>query len=218
MSTFEDDHYVPVLRWKRGERDGLRLLAGNVRRQVTPLLELVPIADNTPNKLANEIKKSWALDPFFLDFVHLPDLKASNIIADVSHALRIQGMRPILVTGVTRESDYQSAIANAVRSDKNGACIRLSPSDLKNDWLKIYIGDVLQGLGLEPERVDLVADYQLISEFAMSFQELCKKVPHLTRWRTFTVMSGAFSKDLTEYKKNEHAKIGHSFVLMRTLN
>src|SRR6185503_9058309 len=50
--------------------------------------------------------------------------------------------------------------------------------------------------------VDLVADYQLISKFAMSFQELCKKIPHLTRWRTFTVISGAFSKDLTEYKKN----------------
>jgi hypothetical protein len=202
MFPFKHDHYVPVLRWKRAERVGLGKLAGSVRSQVTPLVELVPIADNTPGKVADEIKKSWGFDYFFLDFVNLPDAESSDIIADVSDCLHLQGIRPILVTGLTRGLRYQTAVAKAVTADKRGACIRLYPDDLKSEWLKIHIADALQGLGLEPERVDLVVDYQLISDFAMPFQELCKKLPHLTRWRTFTVLSGAFSKDLREYKKN----------------
>ena len=66
MFPFKHDHYVPVLRWKRAERVGLGKLAGSVRSQVTPLVELVPIADNTPGKVADEIKKSWGFDYFFL--------------------------------------------------------------------------------------------------------------------------------------------------------
>src|SRR5262245_41088082 len=102
MFPFKHDHYVPVLRWKRAERVGLGKLAGNVRSQITPLVELVPIADNTPSKVADEIKKSWGFDYFFLDFVNLSDAESSDIIADVSECLHLQGIRPILVTGLTR--------------------------------------------------------------------------------------------------------------------
>jgi hypothetical protein len=199
---FKYDHYVPVLRWKRAERVGLRELGDNVRRQITPFLELVPTADNTASKLSDEIKRTWAFAPFFMDFINLPDTQEKDIVATVSNALRMGGMRPIFVTGLSRASHYQTAIARAVATDKRGACIRLYPHDLASSWLPIHLADVLQLLGLQPENVDIVADYQRLADFAMPFQELCKKLPHLTRWRTFTVISGAFSKDLTEYDKN----------------
>lgn len=200
--SFKNDHYVPVLRWKRAERVGLRELQENVRRRITPLVELVPIADNTPSKLSDEIKKCWGFTPFFLDFINLPESKHNDFVPTVTGALRAGGMRPILVTGLERSRHYQAAIASVAASDKRGACIRLEPHDLTSSWLRIHLADVLQLIGLPPEQIDLVVDYQLLSDFALPFQELCKRLPHLSRWRTFTVISGAFSKDLTEYKKN----------------
>jgi len=202
MFAFKDDHYVPLLRWKRAERVGLRALTTNIRGQITPFVELVPTVDNAPSKVSADIRSSWGFSPFFLDFVNLPDVESDDIVARVSEALRFAGTRAILVTGLDRGPNYQTAIANAVTTDKRGACIRLFPHDLGSSWLPIHLADVLKRLGLTPEQVDIVADYQLLSDFAMPFIELCKKLPHLQRWRTFTVISGAFSKDLTEYDKN----------------
>lgn len=202
MSTFKKDHYVPVLRWKRAEIDGLRKLDWKMREQITPLIELVPTVDNTASKVSNEVKTSWAFAPFFLDFVNLLNIETADTIAKVINALRMGGMKSIPVTGIDRGSYFQTVIANAVASDKRGACIRLYPHDLTSSWLPIKLGDLVQRLGLRPEQVDIVADYQLLTDFAMSFQDLCKKLPHLDRWRTLTVISGAFSEDLTEYNKN----------------
>jgi hypothetical protein len=35
-------HYVPVIRWKRGEQKALLKLTSEVRREITPLIEIVP--------------------------------------------------------------------------------------------------------------------------------------------------------------------------------
>jgi len=39
--TFGSDHYVPVVKVKRGEKLALRILATRLRSQITPLLEIV---------------------------------------------------------------------------------------------------------------------------------------------------------------------------------
>jgi hypothetical protein len=73
----------------------------------------------------------------------------------------------------------------------------LSSLSLRNDLYRL-----LTALRLEPEQIDLVADYQLISEFAMPFTDLWRRLPFIERWRTLTILSGAFCEDLTEYEKN----------------
>jgi len=39
---FDHRHYVPVVKWKRGERVALRNLTSDVREKITPLIELLP--------------------------------------------------------------------------------------------------------------------------------------------------------------------------------
>src|SRR5437660_3167636 len=39
---FTHRHYVPVLRWKGGEQKALLKMAPEIRRCITPLLEIVP--------------------------------------------------------------------------------------------------------------------------------------------------------------------------------
>jgi hypothetical protein len=199
---FKDSHYVPILRWKRAERVSLRSLAPRVHDQITPLLELVPTVDNTPLKVAMDIRNNWGFSPFFLDLVNLPALEKDDVVSTMSDALRTAGVRAIPVIGLDGEANYQTAISKIVASDRRGACVRLYPHDLMSPTLLADLDKLLARLNLSAAQVDLIADYQLVSEFALPYAELCRRLPHLARWRNFVAASGAFSKDLTEYEKN----------------
>ena len=76
---FDHTHYIPILRWKRGERIALRNLLPSDKINMTPLIELVP-KDFKPKKQgdivdtdkvlhdkAEEISINWGPAPFFLD-------------------------------------------------------------------------------------------------------------------------------------------------------
>jgi hypothetical protein len=200
--NFDHKHYVPVLRWKRAERVALRALTPQTSSQVTPLLELVPTVDNAPSKVSEEVLRSWGFSPFFLDLGNLPEMERADTLVSLSDGMRVSGLRPILVTGLDRESKYQTAVEQVTTTDRRGACIRLYPRNLVNSSLAADLSGLLTRLALRPDEVDLLVDYQLISDFAMPYTMLCSRIPYLSQWRTFTVMSGAFSQDLTEYQKN----------------
>ncbi|SRR5713226_6360865 len=195
-----DNHYVPVLRWKRAEKVALRQLTNGVRGQITPLLELVPTVDNSPSKVSTDLKSHWGFYSCFLDLVNLPD--ADDVVSVIFDTTRAAGLRAIPVTGLNRAPNYQTAIAKVALKDRRGACIRLLPHDLLSPSLAADLGRLLARLALNPEHVDLIADYQILSNFALPYMELCRRLPNLARWRTFTTASGAFAKDLTEYEKN----------------
>src|SRR5258708_620684 len=86
--------------------------------------------------------------------------------------------------------------------DKRGVCVRLFPEDLQTSSLEGNLERLVNELDVTPEQVDLIADCRLISEFNPSYEALCRRMPALNRWRTFTVISGAFCQDLSDYKKN----------------
>ena len=73
--TFNYHQYVPVLRWKSSEREALCKLDSNLRKRITPIIELVPqdfekgSTDSVLTKHASQIAKSWGWnDLFFIDF------------------------------------------------------------------------------------------------------------------------------------------------------
>lgn len=200
---FDHKHYVPVLRWKRAERDALVRLTNDVRGRITPLLELVLTKNNSPSKISNDVRKHWwGPSPFFLDDMNWPGSKTGRIIVSMCDAMRFHGLLVIPVTGLDRSKKHQSAVAKIAAKDLRGVCVRLRPSDLQSLSLGKNLDGLLGLLGLAPEEVDLVADYEVVSDFDLPYTVLCERVPYLLRWRTFTVISGAFSENLTKYDKN----------------
>lgn len=200
--NFDHKHYVPLLRWKRAERVALRALTPQTSGQITPLLELVPSVDNAPSKVSEEIIRSWGFSPFFLDLGNLTEMGRADALVRLGEGMRGSGLRAIPVTGLDREIKYQTAVEQLTATDRRGACIRLYPRNLVSSSLADDLSGLLTKLALRPDEVDLLVDYQLISDFAMPYTMLCSRIPYLSQWRTFTVMSGAFSRDLTEYQKN----------------
>ena len=75
---FDSDHYVPILRWKAGEKRALRQLYPDDKRRLTPLIEwsrpgeVAPQEDRQastpePRDLAQDIMRHWGARPFFCD-------------------------------------------------------------------------------------------------------------------------------------------------------
>ena len=92
-------HYVPILKWKRGEQNALKALKDKERESITPLIELVmptvPLSktvdgkivkkspeeisaeivhkfeENRIKEIPEEILQSWGDKPVFLDFTLL---------------------------------------------------------------------------------------------------------------------------------------------------
>lgn len=83
---FNESHYVPIIKWKRGEQKALELLDSKYKKKFTPLIEIVPIpydfAEERPSKTVDEhlkdigkqLSNSWGNNmPIFLDLYWLDD-------------------------------------------------------------------------------------------------------------------------------------------------
>jgi hypothetical protein len=95
---FDTNHYVPILRWKAGERVALREVRAEDRKRITPLIEIPkkifeennndrdltdgserlfgkitvqPDPERVLFKAAKAVLESWQYSPFFLDLWHI---------------------------------------------------------------------------------------------------------------------------------------------------
>lgn len=217
-------HYVPVLRSKEGELHALERLTDTDRGMITPMIELIPsvfrgrvvnrvkLPDPEPatvlHKHAKKFLKSCKYEPFFLDLQHL-----EGMISNVSgmHPLAYVGkyccdfrLKMIPVTGLTRSDDFQAAVRNSIHRDRRGTCIRLHWQQVKNRDLRSELSQLLGRLGVSRADADLMIDYGAELSKAPPTSELLLEVPHLDEWRTLTVSTGTFPKDLQKFSPGIH--------------
>lgn len=188
---FGHTHYVPILRWKRGEQIALRKLLYADKAKMTPLIELIPKdfypkkpgeivdVDRVLHEKAKEISENWGPDPLFVDLWYLDNtLKSSHGLHPLevlgrevrSHQLSLfNATGPLIpVTGLSRPPKYQSAVASLAISDQRGACFRLLLNDFQRSNLIHDLTLLLSNLNLQPEQIDLLVDYQVFNESSPS--------------------------------------------------
>lgn len=198
--------YVPIIRWRPAEIVALQQLFEQDRRRITPLIEVLPTEGGGFAKITKDIGRNWGFQPFFLDLYHVnPALRLSDgqhplvLMGKEAKALRI----PLIpVTGLRRVLAYQAAVAAVAQMIKRGICIRLDSRDINR---ATFADDLLQLLSrhkLDPKQADLIVDFEITENSNLEYEQLCRRIPRLSRWRTFTVISGAFPKDLTRLGKN----------------
>jgi len=83
--SFGLDHYVPVLRLKKGELWSLKYVASDVRESVTPIIEVLPSnlgsslsnsdagLDEAIRTVSGKLWTAWGDRPFFLDTMNVGD-------------------------------------------------------------------------------------------------------------------------------------------------
>jgi len=218
--VYDHKHYVPILRWKRAEWVALGNLSADVRDHVTPLVEPTPRSFEARNnkpapdpadvlaRNAADLERHWGSAPFFVDMWHLaPRLRAGNAtqpLEFLAAEARGRGLSLIPVTGLGRDAGYQTAVASVVADDGRGACIRILPLDIQTSDFAERLLHLLSTLGLEISEADCLLDYQVWQHGAPSIAALSGAIPRMDCWRTFTVASGAFPRDLTGFSIGQH--------------
>lgn len=198
--TFGADHYVPIVKIKRGEKRALNYLAGSICGRVTPLLEVVvrnpakhPTVkshlDNTFEKLRPAVN---LFSRYFLDSREIaPDgPAAATEVFQRAVALAVP-FTP--VTGISRAVDEKAALAHRA----HGIAIRVTRDEFETGRLPGDLRAFLKTNSLAPADVDLIVDLGAVDDMVTvgienMTQMFLADVPDPRDWRTLTVSACAF--------------------------
>ncbi|MEO8493511.1 MAG: beta family protein [Planctomycetota bacterium] len=222
---FDHTHYVANVRWKQAEKESLQWLGKREKRQLTALIELIPRNFRTKDgkdlpirdslrRIASDLDRYWGSTPAFIDLAHVVEAGICGAGNDphVFELLAEETRRafPLLpresslipVTGLSRGEDYEAAIASIVEEDQMGACIRVTLDDLSKTTFSAKLEAVLSRLMIDVPDVDLVIDLQCLNGAAPNLQDVSAAIPQLSKWHSYTILAGAFPKDLQEIEKD----------------
>lgn len=204
---FNHLQYVPVLRWKSSERSALCKLTPDVKKRITPIFELVPLDQEKKSvsmaTQAKHIAEYWGWsDLFFIDFRLLNESKAIHDLPIFAKEAKARNLQVGFVTGLNWPAAYQSAVKASVEKSGGELCFRISGYELRQGGFAQTLNNLLELFEKEPTDIHLVIDFQSISEPLPNLAVFLQAVPNLNEWRSFTVISGAFPKDLAAIKKN----------------
>ncbi len=217
---FDHHHYVPVLRWKRGEWVALRHLEPNDRSGMTPLIEITGRGFEPDNpdcgrnvqvripRASRRIAQNWGFSPIFVDLGLLdPRVRSSaglHPVAAFFSAACSYKVFAIPVTGLQRDESYQAAVRDVIVKDRRGVCLRIGIDELMNLSLASRLNDLLETLGAQAQAADVVVDYGASQAAHPSIRYTCERLPRLQEWRTFAVVASSFPKDLQGFPVGEH--------------
>jgi hypothetical protein len=238
--AFDHRHYVPILKGKKGEFDALAWLDDATKDALTPLIEVFTVpwdwSEDAPAKTieahldsaAKGIIGGWGanrtilVDSLWLD----PDEQAGG-----KHHLEylfdeLRGHAgAVPVGGLARGNAHTAAIAAIVGQDHRGACCRLDGDDVSDSSsLTGRIDAWLSAVGLSPGEVDLVIDLGEVTAtnrgaFEIAAGALLPTLPHLVDWRSLTLASGAFPRDLSSVPaESEELFDRHDWRLWRAVD
>ncbi len=189
--------YVPVLRFKAGERRALEKLSVTARRDVVPLMVLAPeqfvgkkatkgaAAIPSPAYFVQQMTYAWGGSPYYLDATAIPNVAAGHpLIAIAAHA-RAAGhaLIPAITLGAT--APYQAAALNAAQVDGRGVALRIDLSELARSaqWVP--------GWSVPLDQTDLIIDLGEVSAAASLGAALDPAFQSLygaSHWRSVTLV------------------------------
>jgi hypothetical protein len=211
--TFNANHYVPVLKGKRGEKRALTLLSRTVRTRITPFLEIVERrSDKTFDQHLQTSFKDFfeAVSGFHRCFIDTREI-ATDGPAGAEAVFQLAadtGISFTPVTGISRSVDLEATLAFR----DNGLALRLERGEFEAGGLAGNISAFLSRHSLAPEDIDLFIDLGAIDtmvltgvrRFARAFLE---EVPYHQRWRTFTLSACAFPQSMAVINRFSYGTI-----------
>jgi len=225
--VFDERQYVPILRWKRGERGALKDLVDADKQRITPLIELPPslftldydAGDQDLRgvliRATGDIRKAWGTRYVFCDVGLMPPRAEASggehPVKLVWEYARRQRLNLIPVTGLRRSQRYQSAVMSVIRRHDSGVCIRLTSEQMYSATFRSDLSQLLTTCGVEPDHVHLIIDRRAVNELSRPVRELLTRLPTVRAWRTLTVAGGSFPRDLSGFAVGQHRHPRHEW-------
>lgn len=211
--NFGIEHYVPVLKVKRGEKTALQLLAPGIRRQIIPLLEIVERQEDKKPTVTAHLDTAFkglaeSVRPYPRCFLDAWEIASDGPPGAEEVFRRASAARiPFTpVTGVSRTAD----IGPALNHSERGLAIRLTREEFERGGFALRLRDFMSRYHLLPETTDLIVNLGAVEEmiaagitnFATQF---LLEIPDPNDWRTLTVSASAFPRSMGVVDRKAHA-------------
>lgn len=214
---FGIDHYVPILKWKRGEQKALKETTATAKSRITPLLEIVEVPcdldDDTPTKTVEDhvepavekipgawgVKRRFFLDPWLVSGNTTGGKTGAECAFDKAASLNLKF---IPVTGLDRP---KKDIAAALKHANEGLCLRLLLDDVPG--FPATVDKFIKDHKLDRKNVDLVLDLGSVNQLQPSMILAVSKgfisaIPSVADWRTMTLAASSFPDSMGVVQAN----------------
>lgn len=207
--NFGANHYVPILKVKRGEKAALQKVRPSLRERITPLLQIV---ERTDKGIDAHLETSFSKLAASLSGYSRCFLDAQELASEGPHAARHvferaseEGMLFTPVTGVTRNAD----VAAAMDHRQNGLALRLTRSEFESGSVGSLIEQFLDSHELAASDVDLIVDLGAVTEMIVAgvstlAEGFLADVPQPQEWRTLTISACAFPMSMGDVARHSH--------------
>lgn len=210
--SFDETHYVPVLKLKGAEKAALPLLSESVRARITPLFEVVERDKEkkaTPADHINTAFKNFKpavehLRRYFLDCREVAH-DGAEIVEDVFRRAADLGTPFVPVTGITRSVDVQAALKHRT----TGLALRLTREEYENGVVQSDLLTFVKTHDVPRDCIDLIIDLAAIDDMVLpGVQALAaaflNDIPDPTSWRTLTMSASAFPPGMGGLESRSH--------------
>lgn len=198
--------YVPVVKWRQGEKDALKHIDKDIKDNIAPLIELVNDEGDDPNELAKDISVHWRglayLDVYYR---RLFGPTALDVIINANEKL---GIDIIPVVRLDSPSVVIDKIKEVALMQHNGFALRLEVNEVVDYSIleKVdFIISQVSGGSTAKNKVDLIIDFGFI-ETSRGCASVLKKISQhisMAEWRRVIISSGAFPQSLQQFKPDE---------------
>ncbi len=218
-------HYVPLLRHKRGEWTALNNTSSTVRSRLVPILEIVPEAFERRAKTAKlagldvaglAVRDLWTLtraeldrgqlylDAHLLNGVPYQSGAASaTLFAALTAMGRLNGIIPVVHPDATDAECV--AIAEFAATHASGAAIRCARDQLLTHGAS-SLSRLAKRINLKTPDVDVIVDLACDPASA-PYIDILEALGGRRIWRSWTVLSGVFPRDLTSFSPKDYAHL-----------
>lgn len=212
---FGPDHYVPILKVKRGEKKALQTIATSIQSRITPLLEIV---ERTNKSIDEHLDNAFrdlgkAVAPYRRCLLDAREIASDGpiVAAKVFKMAASEGILFTPVTGITRTADVAAAIEN----QENGIAIRLTRQEMEAGNLASKLQEFIVRYGLSNNQVDLIMDCGPVEDLVTIgiknlVVDFLNAIPNHNSWRTFTISTCSFPKSMGVVNRNSAALVERS--------
>jgi len=219
-----------VLRWKRAEKKALRELSPSDKGGITPLLEMTERALSKKKQtkagglkplleeFAEQLEECWGAAPIFIDLsllgTQFQSTEAEVALRVLSQESRARKMLIIPVIGLGQFAGNVLEAAGEAAGHGIGACVRLGLGDLRWPSFADDLLSLRNDLRLSIGQMDVIVDLRFLDGREPNLVRIVDCIPDVSSWRTFTLVSGAFTKDLSQFEKNQQHLLRRSDWLL----
>ncbi|KAB7782883.1 hypothetical protein F8B43_4177 [Methylorubrum populi] len=221
--------YVPILRWKEGEQDGVRFLQASDRTGIIPIFMLeaeqykgrkatkTKVAVSSADHFVTQVLKAWGKDPFYLDASGMmPAGGVQHPILAIATSARAQGLQMIPATPLGAPPLYAAAVAAIAGHDRRGVALRVDLQEFSSaaSWAGAWPHPLAE--------TDLIADFTTnigaVAALGSHIQTVFQGLHLGTGWRTVTVAGSSMPPNFSGFTKGLHTIQMENYALWSTLH